>query len=108
MTGHVVMRGRWKDKDGCGAIQAMWKVARWYCQQGLMVGTIFREVLLDLHREGLSQDAQEIDGTALIKLLCSVSPEWPVQFNLSGSGSEAACRLTGEHCTRKRSISASG
>ena len=40
----------------------MWKVARWYCQQGLMVGTVFREVLYDLQREGLSEDVEHIEG----------------------------------------------
>ena len=30
-----------------------------------MVGTIFREVLRDLRREGLKQDAQTIEGTLL-------------------------------------------
>ena len=49
-------------------VQGMWKVARWYCQQGLMVGTIFREVLRDLRREGLEQDAQTIEGTLLPEL----------------------------------------
>lgn len=43
-------------------VQAMWKMARWYCQQGLMAGTIFREVLIDLQREGLSGDARQIEG----------------------------------------------
>ena len=43
-------------------MQAMWKVARWYCQQGLMAGTAFREVLIDLQREGLSGDARQIEG----------------------------------------------
>ena len=43
-------------------LQAMWKVAKWYCQQGLMAGTVFREVLIDLQREGLSEDAQLIEG----------------------------------------------
>lgn len=56
-----------------------------------MVGSIFRKVLLDLHREGLSQDAQEIEGMALTGPLCSVSPEWPMQFSQFNSGSEAAC-----------------
>ena len=49
-------------------VQGMWKVARWYCQQGLMVGTIFREVLRDLSREGLKQDAQTIEGTLIPEL----------------------------------------
>lgn len=40
----------------------MWRVARWYCQQGLMLGTVFREVLKDLQRESLHEPAKEIEG----------------------------------------------
>ena len=48
--------------SGSMLAQAMWRVARWYCQQGLMAGTVFREVLNDVQREGLSGDAQQIEG----------------------------------------------
>lgn len=41
-------------------------MARWYCQQGLMVGTVFRGVLGDLRREDLIEEAQEIEGTVLL------------------------------------------
>ena len=57
LSAYPVLRG-----ESGAPVQAMWKVARWYCQQGLMVGTIFREVLIDLQREGLSGDARQMEG----------------------------------------------
>ena len=47
---------------GCHCVQGMWQVARWYCQQGLMLGTVFREVLEDLQCESLHELAKEIQG----------------------------------------------
>lgn len=40
----------------------MWAVARWYTQFGLMAGTVFREVLDDLRREGLAEEAGAVRG----------------------------------------------
>ncbi len=48
----------------CGGFlfQGMWTVAKWYTQFGLMVGTVFREVLRDLELEGLHEDAAMVRG----------------------------------------------
>jgi hypothetical protein len=43
-------------------VQAMWTVARWYTQFGLMAGTVFREVLRDLQVEGLDEEAALVRG----------------------------------------------
>ena len=45
----------------CGA-QAMWQVAQWYTQFGLMAGTVFREVLRDAQLEGMHAEAAAIRG----------------------------------------------
>ena len=42
--------------------QAMWAVARWYTQFGLMAGTVFREVLADLRAEQMQPEADMVEG----------------------------------------------
>lgn len=49
--------------------QAMWELARWYTQFGLMAGTVFREVLADLRAEQLHDEADAVQG-AIMAPLC--------------------------------------
>lgn len=58
-----------------------------------MVGTIFREVLRDLRREGLEQDAQTIEGTLLPELPTIYVTEVALRFV---SSAWSACRPCGE------------
>ena len=42
-------------------VQAMHQQALWYTQYGLMVGSVFEEILEDLREAGLSQEASVVD-----------------------------------------------
>ena len=55
------------------ALQAMWAVARWYAQFGLMAGTAFREVLADLRAEELHAEADAVEGARCSVMLTSSS-----------------------------------
>lgn len=52
------------DHGGHFCAQAMWSVARWYTQFGLMAGWVFREVLHDLELEGLHDEAASVRGSS--------------------------------------------
>lgn len=54
----------------------MWKVAKWYTQFGLMAGTVFRDVLIDLEREGLKTEATAVRGESSPVSACSVQVKW--------------------------------
>lgn len=42
----------WYLDQAAHTVLGMWNVSRWYSQMGLMVGTVFLELLRDLHDEG--------------------------------------------------------
>ncbi|KAK9811264.1 hypothetical protein WJX72_000834 [[Myrmecia] bisecta] len=52
----------WYLKKAVFTIQGMMSRAPYYAQFGLMVGSVFREVLLELEREGLTDEAATVRG----------------------------------------------
>ena len=79
---HATRNADWYLDQAANTIIGMWDQARWYSQQGLMVGSVFKDVLADLVAEShpLASKVEQImhsrtlTGVCSLPCACTVTP----------------------------------
>ena len=70
---HATRNADWYLDQAANTIIGMWDQARWYSQQGLMVGSVFKDVLADLVAEShpLASKVEQIMHSRTLTGVCS-------------------------------------